>query len=122
MDTITSESNTTGAPPDAALAVDLRSLAKTMRDKFADGQRMIVRGSAIVHAVDRERWLGGELVPQPLCHTPVYGWSPDSLKPTRAPITCMKCRRTLASPDEILLPYGTFQPPLFTLPQQRRAA
>lgn len=115
MDTITSDR-------EFRTVADLRAFAKTMRDRFADGQRMCVRGSAVVHAVDRERWLLGELVPQPLCHTAVYGWSPDALKPVRSPVTCMKCRQKLAAPDEILLPYGDFQPPLFTVPRQRQAA
>lgn len=102
-------------------ALDLRSLAKTMRDRFSDGQRMRIRGSHVVHAVDQERWLHGEMIPQPLCHTPAYGWSPDALHAVRSPITCMRCQRKLASPDEILLPYGEFQPPLFTvaIPRQR---
>lgn len=93
---------------------DLRAFAREMRDKFADGQRMSVRGSDVVHAVDTERWLMGELVPQPLCHTPVYGWSPQALRPVRRPVNCEKCRRKLAAPEERLLPYGEFQPALFT--------
>lgn len=105
--------------------LDVRSLAKTMRERFADGQRMTIRGSGIVHGVDRERWLYGELIPQPLCHTPAYGWSPDALHAVRRPVTCMKCKRILAHPSEILLPYGEFQPPLFSMgglvPRQRTA-
>lgn len=93
---------------------DLRAFAQEMREKFADGQRMSIRDSDVVHAVDTERWLYGELVPQPLCHTPVYGWSPNAMRPVRKPINCEKCRRKLAAPEEILLPYGEFQPPLFT--------
>lgn len=93
---------------------DLRAFAREMRAKFADGQRMSVRGSDVVHAVDTERWLMGELVPQPLCHTPVYGWSPNALRPVRRPVNCEKCRRKLAAPEEFLLPYGEFQPALFT--------
>lgn len=100
---------------------DLRAFAQTMRDKFADGRRMRVRDSDVVHAVDRERWIGGELVPQPLCHTPVYGWSPDALRAVREPVSCQKCRRIL-EPAEFLLPYGTFQPPLFTVASTRPAA
>ncbi|MFC4328314.1 hypothetical protein ACFPC0_10800 [Streptomyces andamanensis] len=103
---------------------DLRAFAREMRAKFADGQRMSVRDSDVVHAVDNERWLMGELVPQPLCHTPVYGWSPGALRPVRRPVNCEKCRRKLASPEERLLPYGEFQPALFTYipPKTRQAA
>jgi hypothetical protein len=102
---------------------DLRAFASEMRRKFADGQRMSVRGSDVVHAVDTERWLYGELVPQPKCHTPVYGWSPTALRAVRKPINCQKCIRILAAPDQILLPYGEFQPPLFTyVPPIKRPA
>lgn len=102
---------------------DLRAFAREMRDRFADGQRMSVRDSGVVHAVDSERWLYGELVPQPLCHTPVYGWSPAALRAVRRPVNCQKCIRILAAPDQILLPYGEFQPALFTYvpPIQRTA-
>lgn len=92
----------------------LHSLALTTRQKFLDGHRMTIRDNGTVHAVDAERWVGGELVPQPLCHTAVYGWSPEALRPTRKPVTCQRCIRKLAAPDEILLPMGTFQPPLFS--------
>ncbi|MFE2934877.1 hypothetical protein [Streptomyces sp. NPDC059278] len=117
MTTITSET------PLLSVA-DLRAFASEMRRRFSGGQRMTVRGSAVVHAVDKERWLHGELVPQPLCHTAVYGWSPEALKAVRAPVSCMKCRRKLKSPEEILLGGGDYQPPLFSvvmprLPRQR---
>lgn len=92
----------------------LSSLALTTRQKFLDGHRMTIRSNRTVHAVDTERWVGGELVPQPLCHTGVYGWSPDALRPTRKPVSCQRCRRKLAASDEILLPRGEFQPPLFS--------
>lgn len=106
MATITSEQE---APPRDRL----HSLALTARQKFLDGHRMTIRENRTVHAVDSERWVGGELVPQPLCHAPVYGWSPEALRPTRKPITCQRCIHKLAAPDEILLPMGAFQPPLF---------
>lgn len=112
MTTITSET------PLLSVA-DLRAFASEMRRRFSGGQRMTVRGSAIVHAVDKERWLQGELVPQPLCHTAVYGWSPDALKAVRAPVSCMKCRRKLKSPEEILLGGGDYQPPLFSVVMPR---
>ncbi len=101
--------------PSFLTVADLHAFAKTMRDKFSDGRRMSVRGSDVVHAVDRERWLYGELVPQPLCHTAVYGWSPNALIAVRKPVTCMKCRRKLGTPGEFLLPYGEFQPALFAV-------
>lgn len=104
--------------PTPAMAMpiaDLRAFAATMRERFGDGQRMVIRDSDVVHAVDRERWVQGEMVPQPLCHTAAYGWSPDALRPVRSPVTCMKCRQKLASPEEILLPHGEFQPPLFSV-------
>jgi hypothetical protein len=108
----------------ALIAVaDLRAFAQEMRLKFADGQRMSVRDSDVVHAVDTERWLLGELVPQPKCHTPSYGWSPTAYRAVRKPVNCQKCRRILAAPDELLLPYGEFQPALFTyVPPVQRAA
>ncbi|MEV6400516.1 hypothetical protein AB0M39_38020 [Streptomyces sp. NPDC051907] len=109
MTTITSETGLLSA-------ADLRSFASEMRRRFSDGQRMSVRGSSVVHAVDKERWLYGEMVPQPLCHTAVYGWSPTALRATRAPVSCMKCRRKLKAADEILPLYGgDYQPPLFTV-------
>lgn len=92
----------------------LHSLALTTRQKFLDGHRMTIRDNGTVHAVDVERWVGGELVPQPLCHTAVYGWSPEALRPTRKPVTCQRCTRKLAAPDQILLPSGEYQPPLFS--------
>lgn len=118
--TITTNENE-GAP--FMSVADLRAFAREMRLKFADGQRMSVRDSDVVHAVDSERWLMNELVPQPMCHTPVYGWSPGSLRAVRKPVNCQKCIRLLAAPDQILLPYGEFQPPLFTYvpPVQRPA-
>lgn len=115
MDTITNGT-------DFRSVADLRAFAATQRGRFAGGQRMRVRGSPVVHAVDREKWLLGELIPQPLCRTAVYGWSPDAFRPVRSPITCVKCRQKLASPEEILLPHGTVQPPLFTVPRQRPGA
>jgi hypothetical protein len=99
--------------PANLVGTDVKSLAATAREKFASGQRMRIRASRVVHAVDRERWVAGELVPQPLCHAPAYGWSPDALRPVWSPVTCMRCRRILAAPDELLLPYGDYQPPLF---------
>lgn len=98
---------------------DLRSFASEMRRRFSDGQRMRIRNSDVVHAVDTERWLYGELVPQPLCHTGTYGWSPEALKAVRAPVTCMRCRQKLKAPEEILLGGGDYQPPLFTVLQSR---
>lgn len=92
----------------------LHSLALTTRQRFLDGHRMTIRDNGTVHAVDLERWVGGELVPQPLCHTAVYGWSPAALRATRQPVSCQRCIRKLAAPDEILLPRGEFQPPLFS--------
>lgn len=92
----------------------LHSLALTARQKFLDGYRMTIRDNGTVHAVDSERWVGGELVPQPLCHTAIYGWSPDAMRRTRRPVDCQRCRRKLAAPDEILLPQGDYQPPLFS--------
>jgi len=92
----------------------LHSLALTTRQKFLDGHRMTIRENGTVHAVDVERWVGGELVPQPLCHTAVYGWSPEALRPTRKPVSCQKCTRLLAAPDEIILAPGEYQPPLFS--------
>lgn len=100
----------------------LSSLALTSRQKFMDGMRMTIRDSDVVHAVDRERWVAGELVPQPLCHTAVYGWSPAALKATRAPVSCQRCRRKIAAPDELLLPMGTFQPSLFSIKGLHSAA
>lgn len=119
---MTTETNPQDVPLYAV--ADLRAFAREMRARFADGQRMSVRGSGVVHAVEPERWLHGELVPQPLCHTPVYGWSPTALRAVRKPITCQKCIRILAAPEQILLPYGEFQPPLFTYvpPVKRRPA
>lgn len=112
----------TNDPGDVAFiaVADLRAFAQEMRLRFADGQRMSVRDSDVVHAVDTERWLMGELVPQPMCHTPVYGWSPGALRAVRKPVNCQKCRRILAAPDEILLPYGEFQPALFTYVPPKR--
>lgn len=99
---------------------DLRSFASEMRRRFSDGQRMSIRDSRVVHAVDRERWLHGELVPQPLCHTAAYGWSPDAYRAVRAPLSCLKCRRILKAADEILPLYGgDYQPPLFTVVMPR---
>lgn len=100
----------------------LRSLASTARQKFSGGQRMTVRKSAVVHAVSMQRWVGGENIPQPLCHTGIYGWDLDAMHPTGAPPTCLRCRRQLADPMEIVLPRGEYQPPLFTIPTQRIAA
>lgn len=109
---MTKETNTQAAPLIAV--ADLRGFASEMRRRFADGQRMSVRESDVVHAVDAERWLNGEMVPQPLCHTPVYGWSPSALRAVRKPVNCQKCIRALAAPEQILLPYGEVQPALFT--------
>lgn len=92
----------------------LHSLALTTRQRFLDGHRMTIRKNGTVHAVDLERWVGGELVPQPLCHTAVYGWSPEALRPTRQPVSCQRCLFKLKSPDQILLPAGDYQPPLFS--------
>jgi hypothetical protein len=92
----------------------LGSLALTTRQRFMDGNRMTVRRNGTVHAVEPERWVGGELIPQPLCHTAVYGWSPEALRPTKRPVNCQRCIRKLATPEQILLPSGEFQPPLFS--------
>lgn len=110
-DTMNMTTKTSGQGP--ASSDRLGSLALTTRQKFMDGNRMTVRRNGTVHAVEPERWVGGELVPQPLCHTAVYGWNPDALRPTKRPVNCQRCIRKLASPDQILLPSGEFQPPLF---------
>jgi hypothetical protein len=100
-------SQSTAGPEDR-----LSSLAHTARERFV-GKNLSVRGSHVVHAVDRERWVAGLLVPQPLCHTAVYGWSPDAMHAVTGTVTCLRCRRML-TPDEVILPGGTYQPPLFS--------
>ncbi|HEY9015642.1 MAG TPA: hypothetical protein VIM84_11335 [Gemmatimonadales bacterium] len=99
----------------------LHSLALTTRQRFLDGHRMTIRENGTVHAVGAERWVGGELIPQPLCHTAVFGWSPMSMRPTRRPVDCRRCIRKLAAPDEIILPAGDYQPPLFPVASLRVA-
>jgi hypothetical protein len=99
-----------------APVLDLRSYAASIRAKFSDGQRMRINRSKVVHAVDRERWVAGELIPQPLCHTGSYGWNESHYNPVRRPVSCAKCRMRMASADEVLLGYGEYQPPLFRLP------
>jgi len=94
----------------------VRSLALSARQKFAGGKRMTVRKSKIVHAVTPARWIGGELIPQPACHTGTYGWDIMAMNATYAPITCQRCIRTLDTAAGVFaFPYGPVQPPLFVL-------
>lgn len=75
---------------------DIAPLAASARSRFGDsGVHAVVRAGRTVHAVSLGGWVGGEQVPELLCHTGVAGWSPDALEPTRAEITCARCLRRL---------------------------
>ena len=48
-------------------------------------------------AVQLGQWVGAELAPELLCHIGVSGWDPDVLRPTLAPVTCVRCLRILGA-------------------------
>ncbi|MGW5380744.1 hypothetical protein ACWESM_35400 [Nocardia sp. NPDC003999] len=75
---------------------DIAPLAASTRAVFGDpGVHAVVRSGRTVHAVSLGQWVGGEEVPELLCHTGVAGWSPTALAPTRAEVTCARCLRKL---------------------------
>jgi hypothetical protein len=75
---------------------DIAPLAASTRAVFGDpGVHAVVRSGRTVHAVSLGQWVGEEEVPELLCHTGVAGWSPTALEPTRAEVTCARCRRKI---------------------------
>ncbi|MEV0247615.1 hypothetical protein AB0H76_13570 [Nocardia sp. NPDC050712] len=75
---------------------DISPLAASARATFGDaGVHAVVRAGRTVHAVSLGHWVGGEEVPELVCHTGVAGWSPAALQPTRASVTCVRCLRRL---------------------------
>ncbi|QIS10444.1 hypothetical protein [Nocardia arthritidis] len=87
---------------------DIAPLAASARARFGDpGVHAVVRAGRTVHAVGFTEWVGGEVVPELLCHTGVAGWSPAALEPTRADVTCARCLRRIGGHS------STGQLPLF---------
>jgi hypothetical protein len=77
---------------------DISPLAAGARARFGSaGVHAVVRAGRTVHAVQLGRWVGGEEVPELLCHTGVSGWDPDALQATRAEVTCARCLRILGA-------------------------
>ncbi|MCC3778819.1 VOC family protein [Streptomyces sp. UNOB3_S3] len=107
--TITSDTTLRGV-------LDVRAAAAGLREKFADGQRMRIGDSPVVHDVASWRWLGGEYIPLPACHTAI-GWEPLRLSPTWAAASCGSCAKIRAEVEGMLLPGGSVRPPLW-LPGQ----
>jgi hypothetical protein len=63
-----------------------------------EGHHCRVRGSAVVHAVHAESWIGGIEVPAPTCHVGIGGWDLGALLPTDDPVTCVRCQRSTDGP------------------------
>ena len=66
------------------------AVAAQVVERFV-GRNGRVRGSAVVHAVHPERWLGEIRVPAPACRVGVAGFELDALVPTDDAVTCARC-------------------------------
>jgi hypothetical protein len=70
----------------------LAGVAAQAAREFAGGRNGRVRGSAVVHAVHFERWLGEIRVPAPACRIGISGFDLAALTPTDDPVTCARCQ------------------------------
>ncbi|GAB3212634.1 hypothetical protein ACQEU5_23585 [Marinactinospora thermotolerans] len=79
-------------PSDAEPLIEvLAALARRQSEAFR-GHNAVVGGSRVVHAVEEVSWIGGATMPAPACHVGVHGGDPTRLRPTRAEVTCRRCR------------------------------
>lgn len=92
----------------------LEAVAARAVAAFEKKNAVVRGGGSAVHAVAPVRWLGEIVVPGPLCHVGVSGGELASLRPTTAPVTCRRCRRSLGLEEEPGQPVLNQQLTLFT--------
>lgn len=85
-------------------------VAETQQRRFV-GYNARVGSNKEVHGVSLTSWLGGAMLPGPMCHVGIGSWNPLTLKRTKDPVTCARCLRMIKASE----PAPLMQPALFEI-------